>query len=66
MATELHVVTETEQDRVESWRAEALVRAGFDPSDAIALAARHDVDLHLAVELIERGCPYETAIEILI
>jgi rRNA processing protein Krr1/Pno1 len=66
MATELHIVTETEQDRVESWRAEALVRAGFDPSDAIALAARHDVDLHLAVELIERGCPYETAIEILI
>jgi rRNA processing protein Krr1/Pno1 len=65
-ATELHFVTETEQERVEHWRAEELVRAGFDPSDAIALAERRDIDLHLAVELIKRGCPHETAIEILI
>ena len=65
-AADLHVVTETEQDRVEHWRAEELVRAGFDPSDAIALAARHDIDLHLAVELVQQGCPYETAIDILI
>ena len=67
MATaELHVVEETEMDRVESWRAEELIRAGYDPSDAVALAARHDIDLHRAVELIQQGCPYETAIEILI
>jgi len=65
-AADLHVVTETEQDRVEHWRAQELVRAGFDPSDAIALAARHDIDLHLAVELVRQGCPYETAIDILI
>jgi hypothetical protein len=66
MAAELHVVTDTEQERVEHWRAEELVRAGFDPSDAIALAARHDIDLHLALRLIELGCPHETAIDILI
>ena len=67
MATaELHVVEETEMDRVESWRAEELIRAGYEPSDAIALAARHDIDLHRAVELIQQDCPYETAIEILI
>jgi rRNA processing protein Krr1/Pno1 len=65
-AADLHIAPETEMDKVEHWRAEELVRAGFDPSDAIALAARHDIDLHLAVELIEQGCPYETAIEILI
>ena len=65
-AADLHLVTKTEQERVEHWRTEELVRAGFDASDAIALASRHDIDLHLAVELIERGCPYETAIEILI
>ena len=65
-AAELHLTTETEQERVENWRAEELVRAGFDPSDAIALAARHDIDLHLAIELVEQGCPYETAIDILI
>ena len=65
-AADLHIAPETEMDKVEHWRAEELVRAGFDPSDAIALAARHDIDLHLAVELIEQGCPYETAIDILI
>jgi hypothetical protein len=65
-AAELHIASETEAERVEHWRAEELVRAGYDPSDAIALAARHDIDLHLAVALIHQGCPYETAIDILI
>jgi hypothetical protein len=65
-AAELHVVEETEIDRVESWRAEELIRAGYTPSDAVALAARHDIDLHRAVELLEQGCPIELAIDILI
>jgi hypothetical protein len=65
-AAELQIPIETEMDRIERWRAEELVRAGYDPSDALALAARHDIDLHFAVGLIERGCPYETALDILI
>lgn len=65
-AAELQIPTETELERIERWRAEELVRAGYDPSDALALAARLDIDLHFAVELIEQGCPYETALEILI
>jgi hypothetical protein len=63
---ELHVVEETEIDRVESWRAEELIRAGYSPSDAVALAARHDIDLHRAVELLGQGCPIDLAIDILI
>lgn len=65
-AVELQIPIETERERVEQWRAEELVRAGYDPSDAIALAARHDIDLHTAVRLVERGCPYELALDILI
>jgi hypothetical protein len=65
-AAELQIQIETELDRIERWRAEELVRAGYDPSDALALAARHDIDLHFAVELIKQGCPNETALEILI
>jgi len=65
-AAELRVVNDTEIERVEHWRAEELIRAGYNPSDAVALAARHDIDLHRAVELILQGCPYELAIEILI
>jgi hypothetical protein len=63
---EIHVTLETELERVESWRAEELVRAGYTPTDAVALAARHDIDLHSAVELMALGCPYELAIDILI
>ena len=58
-------IKEPEQDRVERWRAEALERAGFAPRAAAELAARVDVDLHRAIELVERGCPPETALRIL-
>ena len=63
---EIHITLESELERVEGWRAEELVRAGYTPTDAVALAARHDIDLHQAVELMALDCPYELAIEILI
>ncbi len=59
-------LVETEMDRVEHWRADALEKAGFDPISAVELAARHDVDLHRALALVESGCPPETAVRILI
>jgi hypothetical protein len=65
-AAELHLLPENEMERVRHWRADELVRAGYDHAAAVALAARHDIDLHLAVELVERGCPHELAIDILI
>jgi hypothetical protein len=63
---ELRLQDETEIDRIEHWRAEALERAGYDPSSAARLAIRHDVDLHTAAELLERGCPPELALRILL
>jgi len=57
---------ETEIERIEHWRAEALERAGFDLRSASALAMRHDVDLHDAIELLDRGCPPELALQILL
>ena len=56
-AAELQIDTETEMDRIERWRAEGVVRAGYEPSDALALAARHDIDLHFAVEPDQAGLP---------
>jgi hypothetical protein len=55
-----------EQDRVERWRQDALERAGFPPRDAAELAARTDVDLHGAVKLLQRGCPKDLALKILL
>jgi hypothetical protein len=48
------------------WRREQLVRAGCDPSSALILAKRSHVDLHEAIELLERGCPPKVALEILL
>ena len=55
-----------DHDRVERWRQDELERAGFPPRDAARLAARTDVDLHGAVALLERGCPKDLALKILL
>jgi hypothetical protein len=60
-----HEIVETELERVERWRTAELMRVGFAGDDAVVLAARLDVDLHQAIELIERGCPPELAVRIL-
>lgn len=64
-AAELHT-HETEIQRIERWRAEMLERAGYAHEAAAELAARHDVDLHAAVELVEKGCPADVALRILL
>lgn len=56
---------ETELERVERWRTEALALAGYPVDVAVALAANPDVDLHQACELLERGCDLQTALLIL-
>jgi hypothetical protein len=56
----------TEQELVERWRAEELERAGYAPQDAAAIAARPEVDLHHAVELLAKGCPPQVALQILL
>jgi hypothetical protein len=58
-------IVETETERVERWRTSELMRVGFPGDDAVALAARLDVDLHEAIELVRRGCPPQLAIRIL-
>ena len=65
-AAELDLHIETESERIERWRAEELTRAGYGHDEAIELASRPYVDLHLAIELIERGCSPETAVRILL
>jgi hypothetical protein len=55
-----------ERDRVRCWRLEELIRAGYSPHEALALSGDPEVDLHLAVQLLARGCPTETALRILL
>ena len=65
-AAELELLYQTEIDRVENWRHDALQRAGYDRESAVVLAASRDVDLHQAVELLERGCSIDLALQILL
>jgi hypothetical protein len=53
-------------EEVVAWRVEQLMRAGSDTSSAVILAKRSYVDLHDAVDLLERGCPPKIALEILL
>ena len=53
-------------DSVLSWRFEQLQSAGYAPRDAKLLAERRDVDLHLALRLLEAGCDEDIAVCILL
>ena len=57
---------ETELERVERWRTEELIRVGFDPDVATLMALEPGIDLHAAVDLIDRGCPPDLAARILL
>jgi hypothetical protein len=59
-------IVETELERVERWRTEELIRAGYDPDAAQQLAAAHDVDLHRAATMLAQGCPPDLALQILL
>jgi hypothetical protein len=65
-AAETGVKVETEIERIEAWRADELQRAGYHGDAAEKLAVRHDVDLHLAADLLRSGCSVELALEILL
>jgi hypothetical protein len=65
-AADLDIQVETEIERIERWRTEELERAGFDNAAAAELARRFDVDLHGAIQLLERGCPPDLALAILL
>lgn len=56
---------QTEREKVESWRLHVLIEAGYPLPLAEKIAAS-EADLHHAVELINAGCTYQTAAEILL
>ena len=58
--------TETERERITRWRTEELERAGFEPTAASLIAARFDVDLHYATDLMRAGCSADLALQILL
>jgi hypothetical protein len=56
----------SESELVRHWRIEQLRRAGYPARAARTLATRPDVDLHLAIDLLARGCSAPLAAQILL
>ena len=54
-----------ERAKVESWRLHVLIEAGYPLPLAERLAAS-EADLHVAVDMLGRGCAHETAAAILL
>lgn len=50
---------------VTRWRREVLIEAGYPPEESLVLAERHDIDIHVAVKLLDQGCDVKTALRIL-
>ena len=65
-ATWEDAVASATDDAVVRWRMLVLLRAGYRWNDAVELATETRVDLHLAVDLVDRGCASETARRILL
>ena len=66
LAADVQLPDDTEEERIIRWRVRELQRAGYDWPTSMAVAARRDVDLHIATRLLRNGCPTETALEILL
>jgi hypothetical protein len=54
-----------ERTKVEDWRLHVLIEAGY-PVELAGRLAVSEADLHLACEILGRGCTPETAAEILL
>jgi hypothetical protein len=56
MSTQLYTEPPPVRADVDEWRFRQLLAAGWSEDEALLFAARHDVDLHLACDLLECGC----------
>lgn len=63
---ELTRIRASEDEAVRSWRFEQLRAAGYPESAASVLADHRQIDLHVALGLLARGCDPVTALRILL
>ena len=66
VTTQVVLADETERERVIQWRVEQLAKIGYSWPAAMVIAANTQIDLHTAVDLVQRGCNPDTAVRILL
>jgi len=65
-AAQFETVDEGEAEAILRSGFSVLVRSGYDTDAALVLASHVEIDLHDASALVRRGCPAQTALEILL
>ena len=65
-AAQFELLADVEADEVLRWRFGLLVRAGYEDCEAIVIASNTAIDVHVAEDLVRRGCPSGTALRILL
>ncbi len=65
-ASEIAGPKQLERTAIVAWRLQVLLRAGYSWDSSTRLAASREVDLHVALELLARGCSESTALRILV
>jgi hypothetical protein len=65
-AAQFETIEEAKAEAILRGRFNVLVRSGYDIDSALLLASHVEIDLHDAVTLVQRGCPSETALQILL
>jgi hypothetical protein len=63
---QFEMLADADADEVLRWRFGSLVRAGYEDCEAIVIASNTTIDLHVAEDLVRRGCPSGTALRILL
>ena len=53
-------------DPTTNWRFDTLLEAGFSNLEAAAIAAKREIDLHRAVDMVQKGCDPSVAAAILL
>jgi hypothetical protein len=66
IAAQFEQLDEVEAEEILRWRFQRLTSAGYQPRHAMMLASRIEIDLHEATDLVDHGCPSETALRILL
>jgi hypothetical protein len=65
-AAQFEAIDEGEAEAILRWRFDVLIRSGYETDAALVLASHVEIDLHDASALVQRGCPTQTALEILL
>jgi len=65
-ASEVAAPKQLERRAIVAWRLQVLLRAGYSWDSSTLLATSPEVDLHVALELLARGCTESTALRILV